>query len=71
MPSMDSLGEGGDTLSRIQTLSKKNRELTATLGGEQARTKKLATRVTELEKQVEHALFNLFILWIVCSECFS
>jgi hypothetical protein len=50
--SESSMGAGGDVMARIQALSKKNRELTALLGGEQARARKLTTRITELEKQV-------------------
>lgn len=42
----------GDARARIQMLSKKNRELTAMLGGEQARSKKLSSRVSELEGKV-------------------
>ncbi len=45
-------GDPSDARQRIQLLSKKNRELTATLGGEQARGRKMASRIAELEKQV-------------------
>eukprot|EP00047_Mylnosiga_fluctuans_P017079 m.58558 g.58558 ORF g.58558 m.58558 type:complete len:452 (-) comp6912_c0_seq2:916-2271(-) len=43
----------GDARQRIMQLSKKNRELTAALGGEQARSKKLMARISELEKQTQ------------------
>ena len=43
---------GSDVYARIQALSKKNRELTASLGGEQGRNRKLTAKIEELEKQV-------------------
>ena len=43
---------GGDARARIQLLSKKNRELTALVGGEQSRSKKLASQNAELEAKV-------------------